>query len=82
MNKIYNPQPETWATLCKRPTQSFNDVEETVKQIFKEVQTKGDQAIIKYASFFDNVNLEVLQVSAEEIASAKNEISTELNSFW
>lgn len=78
MNKIYNPQPETWATLCKRPTQSFNDVEETVKQIFKEVQTKGDQAIIKYASFFDNVNLEVLQVSAEEIASAKNEISTEL----
>ena len=78
MNKIYNPQPETWATLCKRPTQSFNDVEETVKQIFKEVQTKGDQAIIKYASFFDNVNLEVLQVSSEEIASAKNEISTEL----
>ncbi|MFD2907831.1 histidinol dehydrogenase [Flavobacterium ardleyense] len=78
MNKIYNPQPETWSTLCKRPTQTFTDVEETVKQIFKEVQTKGDQAIIKYASFFDNVNLEVIQVSAEEIASAKNEISTEL----
>lgn len=78
MNKIYNPQPENWATICKRPTQSFTDVEETVKQIFKEVQTKGDQAIIKYASFFDNVNLQALEVTAQEIFSAKNEISTEL----
>ncbi|WP_322549952.1 histidinol dehydrogenase [Flavobacterium psychraquaticum] len=78
MNKIYNPQPETWATICKRPTKSFTDVEETVKQIFKEVQTKGDQAIIKYASFFDNVNLQALEVTAQEIASAKNEISLEL----
>ena len=78
MKKIYNPQPETWSEICKRPTQTFSDVEETVKQIFKEVQQKGDKAIAKYASFFDGVTLENIQVSSEEIEIAKREVSDEL----
>ena len=78
MKKIYNPQPETWSEICKRPTQTFSDVEETVKQIFKEVQQKGDKAIAKYASLFDGVTLENIQVTPEEIEIAKNEVSTEL----
>jgi histidinol dehydrogenase len=78
MKKIYNPKPETWSEICKRPTQTFNDIEETVKQIFKEVQQKGDAAISKYASFFDGVNLEDIQVTSEEIEIAKNEVTSEL----
>lgn len=78
MKKIYNPQPETWSEICKRPTLTFLDVEETVKQIFKEVQQKGDKAIAKYASFFDGVTLENIQVTQEEIEIAKNEVSREL----
>ncbi|RAK25355.1 histidinol dehydrogenase [Flavobacterium aquaticum] len=78
MKKIYNPQPETWSEICKRPTQTFSDVEETVKQIFKEVQQKGDKAIAKYASFFDGVTLENIQVTQEEIEMAKNEVTSEL----
>lgn len=78
MKKIYNPQPETWLEICKRPTQTFSDVEETVKQIFKEVQQKGDKAIAKYASFFDGVTLENIQVTSEEIETAKNEVSAQL----
>lgn len=78
MKKIYNPQPETWSEICKRPTQTFSDVEETVKQIFKEVQQKGDKAIAKYSSFFDGVTLENIQVTQEEIEIAKNEVSSEL----
>jgi len=78
MKKIYNPKPETWSEICKRPTKTFNDVEETVKQIFKEVQQKGDAAISKYASFFDGVNLEDIQVTPEEIETTKNEVSNEL----
>lgn len=78
MKKIYNPQPETWSEICKRPTQTFSDVEETVKQIFKEVQQKGDKAIAKYASFFDGVTLENIQVTQEEIKIAKNEVPAEL----
>ena len=78
MKKIYNPKPDTWSEICKRPTKTFNDIEETVKQIFKEVQQKGDAAISKYASFFDGVNLEDIQVTSEEIEIAKNEVTFEL----
>ena len=78
MKKIYNPQPETWSEICKRPTQTFSDIEETVKQIFKEVQQKGDKAIAKYASFFDGVTLENIQVSPEEIEIAKKEVTAEI----
>ena len=38
MNTIYNPNPNEWTTILKRPTSTFEDVEETVKGIFKEVQ--------------------------------------------
>ena len=78
MKKIYNPQPETWSEICKRPTQTFSDVEETVKQIFKEVQQKGDKAISKYTSFFDGATLDNIQVTQEEIEIAKNDVSAEL----
>ena len=78
MKKIYNPKSETWSEICKRPTQTFTDIEETVKQIFKEVQNKGDQAIAKYSSFFDGVTLDNIQVTPEEIETAKNEVSNEL----
>lgn len=78
MNKIYNPQPENWSEILKRPTQTFTNVEETVKQIFKEVEQKGDIAISKYTSFFDGVSLDEILVSENEIENAKNQVSNEL----
>ncbi|WP_430400723.1 histidinol dehydrogenase [Flavobacterium sp.] len=78
MNKIYNPQPQNWSEILKRPTQSFTDVEETVKQIFKEVQQKGDKAISKYSSLFDGATVDNILVTQKEIEKAKKDISTEL----
>lgn len=78
MNKIYNPQPENWSELLKRPTQTFTDVEETVKQIFKEVQEKGDTAVAKYTNLFDGIEIKNILVTNEEIEKAKKEVSVEL----
>ncbi len=78
MKKIYNPNPESWNEICQRPTQNLKDFEETVKQIFREVQQKGDKAIAKYSFFFDGVNLENIQVTQEEIESAKSQVSAAL----
>ncbi len=78
MNKIVNPKQENWSKILKRPTQSFEAIEETVKQIFKEVQTKGDIAIAKYSSIFDGISVENLLVSNDEIAQTNTEISQEL----
>ena len=78
MKKIDNPKPSTWSEILKRPTQTFADVEETVKQIFKEVQQKGDTAVSKYTSLFDGVQLDSIIVTTEEIQIAENLITEEL----
>ncbi|WP_348797186.1 histidinol dehydrogenase [Flavobacterium adhaerens] len=78
MNKIYNPKPETWSALLERPTKTVDDIEATVKGIFKEVQAKGDFAVAKYTSLFDGVSVPVLEVSQTEIAIAIASISKEL----
>ena len=78
MNKIYNPKPESWSELLKRPTQTIEDIEVTVKEIFKEVQKKGDAAVAKYTSLFDGVVLENYEVSKAEIDQAIDSISVEL----
>src|SRR5690606_13589042 len=80
MKKIYNPKPETWSDLLKRPTQTIADIEVTVNEIFSEVKQKGDAAVKKYTQFFDGIALEELLVSAEEIANAEKEVSFELKS--
>jgi histidinol dehydrogenase len=78
MKKVYNPAIENWSEILKRPTQTFNDIEETVKGIFKEVQTKGDSAVAKYTSLFDGTTLENMEVTEEEIKKAATLISEEL----
>ncbi len=78
MQKIFNPKSESWTTLLERPTQTVDDIEATVLQIFSEVQKNGDQAIKKYTSYFDNVKLDNLVVSQAEIDSASKTVSEEL----
>jgi len=78
MNKLYNPNPNTWSEILKRPTQSFENIEETVKGIFKEVQQKGDVAIKKYTSLFDGITIANNQVSQEEIDFAISLVSEDL----
>ena len=78
MNKIYNPKPESWSTLLERPTKTVDDIEATVKEIFKEVQKKGDEAITKYTSLFDGVGVDNLEVTPEEINEAIASIPQEL----
>lgn len=78
MNKIYNPKPETWSSILERPTKTVDDIEATVKEIFKEVQKKGDVAVAKYTSLFDGASIEKLEVSIAEIDEAIASISSEL----
>ena len=78
MKRIVSPKSENWSEIFKRPTQSYEAIQETVKQIFKEVQLKGDSAIAKYSSIFDGISVTNLLVSKDEIASANDEIASEL----
>ncbi|TVZ51671.1 histidinol dehydrogenase [Dokdonia sp. Hel_I_53] len=78
MKKIYNPAPSTWEALLQRPTQTVADIEATVTDIFKEVKSKGDEAIAKYTSIFDNISLENFVVSPTEITNAATQVPQDL----
>lgn len=77
MQIIFNPKKDSWSELLKRPTQSFEDIEETVKGIFKEIQQKGDVAVQKYTSLFDGTCIENILVSQEEINEAISLVSND-----
>lgn len=78
MKKIYNPPRESWHELLKRPTQTVEDIEPTVYEVFHEVRSKGDSAILKYTGLFDGVQPEGIAVSEAEITAAVKSIPVEL----
>lgn len=78
MKIINNPNKESWSDILKRPTQTVDDIEETVNQIFDEVSQKGDEAIKKYTSYFDGISLVENVVSKDEIQEAVNNVSGKL----
>jgi len=78
MNILYNPKKSKWSEVLKRPTQTVADIEQTVNQIFREVQTKGDWAIAKYTELFDGTSLQKTVVGSGEIEEAEVAVSEEL----
>ena len=78
MKTIINPKREDWNKILKRPTQSVEEIEETVTEIFKDVEQHGDFAISKYTSIFDGVELNNYLVSEKEFKIADENISDEL----
>ena len=78
MQILNNPNKKEWASILKRPTQTVDDIEATVNQIFNEVGQKGDVAIKKYTSYFDGIEQESMLVSNEDMQQAINNVSPEL----
>ena len=78
MKFIHNPAKKDWNTLLQRPTKTVDDIENTVNQIFENVQRNGDSAIHKYTALFDGVSLDNNLVTENEIQEAISLISDEL----
>ena len=78
MNVIEYPKRGDWSTILKRPTQTVDDIEATVNQVFDDVKRNGDVAIAKYTSMFDGVELDSMIVSESEIEFASSQVSEEL----
>ena len=78
MKTINNPEKATWSDILQRPTQTVNDIEATVTQIFEDVQRNGDQAVAKYTQLFDGAELKTNIVTVEEIETASAKVSKPL----
>lgn len=78
MKKILSPKKSEWEEILRRPTQTLEDIEATVSEVFTEIKKKGDAAVAKYTSLFDGVKIENVKVSSGEIKEAEAQISEEL----
>lgn len=78
MNIIEKESTKNWSELLQRPTKSLSAIEDTVTQIFNEIKQKGDEAVIKYTSFFDGVALNDFKVKPLEFDQANKTISNDL----
>lgn len=69
---------DNWELLLERPTKSVKDIEELVNDVLKDVRDNGDVAVNKYTSLFDDVNLDTIKVTSEEVKKAGELISEDL----
>lgn len=78
MKTYINPPLSDWTELTKRPTKETQDLQALVLDVFNEIQTNKDQALIDFTEKFDQVKIENLAVSIDEIEEAKSLISEDL----
>ena len=79
MEEIFiNPVQKDWPVILQRPVLDSRSLEETVAAILADVKLNGDDAIKKYAARFDNVTLNSLRVSEEEVKEAIGLVNDEL----
>lgn len=78
MQKIIQPIREDWGQILQRPTQTVEDIESTVNEVFSEIKKKGDVAVAKYTSLFDGVSLDNFEVTQHEVTEAESQIPQDL----
>ncbi len=77
MIKIYNRNEISIDEILERSEQTI-DVEGIVADIIKNVKENGDKALVEYCKKFDGAKDDVIEVTAEEIEEAFNEVDEEL----
>jgi len=78
MQILNNPNKENWPEILKRPTQTLNDIEGVVNEVFVNVQQNKDRAIKEYTEKFDGIALNDHIVSEEEIEQAIAQVPEKL----
>ncbi|MBI3238116.1 MAG: histidinol dehydrogenase, partial [Flavobacteriia bacterium] len=70
MKLVVNPTQETITEVLKRPKLEAVQLDETIRNVFREVEQNGDQALKQFTAQFDGVQLDQLKVSKAEIERA------------
>lgn len=78
MNVHKHPAQQDWSNLLKRPVMEAVELEARVLAILKEVQERGDAALIDFALKFDGAAPKSLLATDAEIAEANTLVSAEL----
>jgi len=77
--KIYqNPDILLSKEILKRPIQEAKNLQVTVSSILEQVRNEGDIALRSFTQKFDQVTVNNLKVSEDEINAAKNQVAPAL----
>ena len=61
MKKYCNPKKENWVSICERPLYDNIQIKNIVDNIFADVKTNGDEALINYTKKFDNIDIKEIE---------------------
>ncbi|MDO5608953.1 MAG: histidinol dehydrogenase [Capnocytophaga sp.] len=61
--QLHKPTAESWNAFLQRPAQKTEDLTIIVSEVFRNVQTQGDEAVKHYTALFDKVQINNLQVA-------------------
>lgn len=75
---FHYPAATDWEKISARPHLDTQQLAEVVKDVLVDINANGDEAVRKYESKFDHVELDSLKVSADEINEAEGLIDDEL----
>lgn len=78
MKTYNNPDQATLNLLCKRPEIKAEDLELRVRNILSLVKSGGDKALKTLTLELDQVAIQELRVTQEEVEEAREQISTDL----
>lgn len=78
MKIFVNPSRALWNEITARPVTDDSQLQPMVKAILDDVKASGDEAIRKYISKFDGVDLDEFRVSTDEFAGAVQQVDENL----
>lgn len=72
------PDKKKWEAILARPKVSDESIQESVREILKDVKKNGDKALKKYTKALDGAEVTEIQLNREELADAENKIDKQL----
>ncbi len=78
MKTFSYPEQHEWKEIVERPLADPSAIQKKVRKILEKVKEKGDKAVAKYTAKFDEVELDSIQVTEEEIKEGVDLVSEEL----
>lgn len=75
---FHYPAATDWEKISARPHLDTQQLAEVVKDVLADIKANGDEAVRKYESKFDHVELDSLKVRPDEINEAEGLIDDEL----
>ena len=78
MKVIKYPSREEWKSLLTRPSFDSTLLFESVQKVLDDVRVRGDKAIKEFTKQFDNVIVDAIEVTKEEMAEAEKLVSVNL----